>query len=234
MNQDLPVPSAIYLRVSPTKHIKTVDDLHASLVESEKICRRDAEHEGNPIVAIYVDEYISGKSSKSMPDFNHMLDDARKVVNTALKPDAHPPTPWKRVYARRVNRFGRNRADMIRAEIELTELGASIKFVENGIDTAKPFGKSVMAILSELAEQERQEILSNTRRGRDEAKAKGTRFGKPRKDLNIKAVRLLRMQPKKERPTWKQLEKDFGVSRTIMFQRLEEAGYWDEIKGCVK
>jgi DNA invertase Pin-like site-specific DNA recombinase len=207
-------------------------------VESEKICRRDAEGESNTIVAIYVDEYISGKSSKKMPEFLHLLEDAKNGVNTALKPENHNGAVWKRLYARRVNRFGRNRADMVSAEIKLTELGISLKFVEDGIDTAKPFGKSVMGILSELAEQERQEIVANTARGREYAKLYGTRsgkpFGHPKKDVDIKMIREARMKPLKERYSWKKLEEIFKVSRTVMLKRLSDAGYWDKDKRCIK
>lgn len=239
--KDEPLPSAIYLRVSPTTHIKTASDLHASLEESLKVCKSDAEREGNPIVAMYIDEYVSGKSSKTMPEFSHMLQDARDGTNTVkqeiiakflgkgIKIEA-----WKRIYCRRVNRFGRNRADMIRAEIELTGLGISIKFVESGVDTAKPFGKSIMAILSEIAEGDRIEILENTQRGRARAKADGVKLGQPRKEIDVGAIRQLRKMPIKERSTWRQLEKMFNVSRTTMIKRLDEAGFWDKEKGTVK
>lgn len=235
------IPSAIYLRVSPTTHITTASDLHASLEESLRVCKQDAEHEGNPVVAIYIDEYVSGKSSKTMPEFNHMLLDARNGTNT-VKPEIITKflgsgiegNPWKRIYCRRVNRFGRNRADMIRAEIELTELKISIRFVESGVDTAKPFGKSIMAVLSEVAEEERLEILENTRRGREDAKTKGVKFGQPRKEVDVGAIRQLRLIPKRERRTWEQLEKMFDVSRVVMIKRLKESGFWDVDKSTVK
>src|SRR5690554_555620 len=112
---------AIYARVSPTKHMKEYTELHASLEEALNMCRRDAEREGYTVVKEYIDEYVSGKSSKLMVNFNLMLEDARKGKFT-------------RVYSRRVNRFGRNRNDMLRAQIELEELGITLKFVENGLD----------------------------------------------------------------------------------------------------
>ncbi len=235
-NGNQPIPSAIYARISPTVHEKTATDLHASLDEAIKICKRDAENEGNPIVAIYIDEYVSGKDSKKMPAFQTMLKDAREQTNNAQEGDHR--TSWKRIYSRRVNRFGRNRNDMIRAEIELTELGVTMKFPENGIDTAKPFGKSIMGILAELAEQDRVEILSNTKRGREYARIHGTKsgkpFGQPKKNVNVKAIRTLRLMSIKERPTWTQLEKDYKVSRLVMMKRLKEEGFWDYDKGTVK
>jgi site-specific DNA recombinase len=220
-----PIKCAIYARVSPTTHIKTESDIHQSIEESLKMCRNASNQEGNIIVKEYVDQYVSGKSSKNMPEFQKMMQDARDGK-------------FQRIYARRVNRFGRNRADMISAEMELTKLGTTIKFVESGIDTAMPMGKSMMGFLAELAEMDRADILENTKRGRDLAMATKTKsgkpFGHPRKELNVNLIRSARLTPIKERSSWTQLEKDLGASRTIMIERLKEAGYWDEEKRCVK
>lgn len=213
--------SVIYARVSPTKHIKTDSDLHASIEESIIVCRRDAEHEDNEVIKEYIDQYVSAKSSKHMTAFNQMLDDARNHK-------------FDRIYCRRVNRFGRNRADMIRAEIELTELGISIKFVENGIDTGKPFGKSIMAILAELAEQDRLEILKNIERGKERAILNGVKFGPKKKEFDVNSIRHLRLLPLTNRPSWKKLEQDYRISRVTMISRLKEYGFWDDINGTVK
>ncbi len=233
------IPSAVYLRVSPTTKIKSSGELHESLMESLKVCLRDAEHEGNSIVAIYIDEYISGKSSKVMPGFIRMLQDARTGNNTSLEKDmvyigSPVKTPWKRMYARRVNRFGRNRADMISAEIELSGLGISLKFSESGVDTAKPYGKSIMAFMSEQAEEDRKDIIENISRGRSEYVAKGGKFGHPKKELNVNLIRNARLSPKSNRITWKQLSKDLSASVPVMIDRLKMAGYWNDEMGCVK
>lgn len=248
-----PIPSAIYARVSPTRHVKTETEkmlstseiknitekeMHQSLLEAISICEKDAEHEGNKIVAVYCDEYVSGKSVKQMIDFNHMLDDATNQKNTATK-GGDGITSWKRIYCRRVNRFGRNRADMIQAELKLTELGVSLKFIENGIDTAKPFGKSIMAVLAEVAQMDLDEISANTKRGRDDVlihgkpTKTGRPFGRPKKDINIKAIRQLRLLPINDRPTWKQISNDYKISVSVILQKLKAAGFWDEKKRCI-
>lgn len=187
------------------------------------MCRGDAEREGYSVYREYIDEYVSGKSSKLMVDFNQMMEDARAGKFT-------------RIYSRRVNRFGRNRNDMLKAQIELEELGITLKFVENGLDTAQPFGKSIMAFMAELAQMEREEILENTRRGREFAKARGQQFGPKKKTLNVKAIRKLRLLPANDpdKPTWAELEKDYGVKRSTMIARLKEEGYWDYEKKTVK
>jgi len=214
---------AIYARVSPTKHVKSDNDLHISLEETLNMCRKDAEREGYTVYKEYIDEYVSGKDAKQMTNFQMMLDDARLRKFT-------------KVYSRRVNRFGRNRKDMLRAQIELEELDISLKFVENGIDTALPFGKSIMAMMAELAQMERDEILENTRRGREAYKAKGGVFGKPKKDIDIGLVRKMRLLPAgdPDRPTWKRLEEMTGTGRCTLIERLKECGYWDYQNRCVR
>ena len=62
-----------YHRVSPTLHKKGESGLHSSLEESIRICHQDAKHDGYEIVHDYIDEYVSGKSTKHMIDFNNML-----------------------------------------------------------------------------------------------------------------------------------------------------------------
>lgn len=217
---------AVYARVSPTKHVKTENDIHASLEEALKMCNKDAEHEGYTVYKEYVDEYVSGKSSKLMTAFNAMLEDARRGKFT-------------KIYSRRVNRFGRNRNDMLRAQMELEELGVSLKFVENGIDTNQPFGKSIMAIMAELAQQEREEILENTKRGREARKDKGLPFGpkvKELKILSIKQIRANRLLPATDpnKYTWSKLEEMTGVARSTIISKLKTAGYWDYENRCVK
>ena len=87
-----------------------------------------------------------------------------------------------------------------------------------------------MAILADLAEMEREEILRNIKRGRERAVINGVKFGKPLKKVNVALVRRERLAG----TTWKQLEKDLGVSVTVMIRRLKDAGYWDFTRRMVK
>jgi DNA invertase Pin-like site-specific DNA recombinase len=218
------IPSAIYARVSPTKHIKTPEGLHQSLDEAIRICKEDAAREGNLVVKIYIDQYVSGKNVKDMPQFQEMLADARQVATC----------PWKRLYNRRVDRFGRSWHGSAKASAELVELGYSLKFTEDGVDTDKPLGKGIMSFLFEMAERKRNDIIEDTKRGRERARKEGVVFGCPKKDIDVNSLHHLRKLPKSERPSWKSLRKTFNASPTLLIQRLKDAGYWDEEKGCVK
>ncbi len=217
------IPSAIYARVSPTKHIKTPEGLHQSLEEAIRICKEDAAREGNPIVKIYIDQYVSGKNMKVMPDFQNMLKDARQG-------DA---CIWKRLYCRRVDRFGRSWHGAAKASAELIEMSFSLKFSEDGVDTNNPLGKGIMSFLFELAERKRNDIIEDTKRGRVTARGKGVVFGAPKKDIDVNSLRHLRKLSKSERPSWKSLSKTFNASPTLLIQRLKDAHFWDEGKGCV-
>lgn len=222
-----------YHRVSPTIVDKVTienDDrpksdlereaMHKSLVSSIEKCRKAAKLEDNEIQHDYIDEYKSGANQANMTDFLQMMEDAKdgKI---------------KRIYVRRVNRFGRNRKQSMDALLKLEEYGVSIFFVENGLDTEKPFGKSIVGILIELAEMERLEIRENTKRGIQKAKEDGVKFGCPKKEIDVKMLRQVRIAPVKERSSWKRCEETFHVSRTTLIKRLKECGYWDYEKGCV-
>jgi len=210
-----------YHRVSPTNRKKGESGIHTSLEESIRITHKDAEYEGFKIIHDYVDEYISGKSTKLLPDLNTMMNDART--------NKHGDT-CRRIYVRRVNRLGRDRAGVIQNEIELSSIGWTIKSVELGIDTGKPMGKSLMGLFAEFAEDERLENMENITRGREAAILKGVKFGKPPKKVNVDLVRRERLAGTK----WKQLEADLDVSTPVMIQRLKDAGHWDYTRSTVK
>lgn len=232
-----------YHRVSPTKHDKIAiegdnrplneivrDNMHKSLMSSIEKCRKQAEVDGLKIEHEYIDQYKSGKSQEHMQDF-------QKMMNAAENGEI------ARIYVRRVNRFGRNMNQSIKALVRLLELDISVYFVENGLDTNKPFMKSVIIMLTELAEMERETIEENTRLGREKAIANGVKFGQPKKEINVEALRRDRMLPIAHRPTWKECEQRYAVkdgkgklipvSTATLIKRLKEAGYWDEANRTV-
>ena len=57
-------------------------------------------------------------------------------------------------------------------------MGVSIRFLDDGISTEGTMGKMVVTILSAVAQAERLRILERTNEGRQEAKAKGVKFGR--------------------------------------------------------
>lgn len=97
------------------------------------------------------------------------------------------------ILVKKLDRLGRDTADMIQLIKEFDAMGVSIRFMDDGISSEGTMGKMVVTILSAVAQAERLRILERTNEGRQEAKAKGVKFG--RKPTVDKAkVRLLREQ----------------------------------------
>lgn len=240
-----------YHRVSPTKHdrIRVEDDkrpindiikenMQKSIASSIELCRRKAEstpildENGNTILDEngeplcekieydYIDEYKSGSDQKNMVQFQQLMADAKAGKIS-------------KIYIRRVNRFGRNTKQSMQSMIELDELGIPVVFVENGIDTSKPFMKPIMMMFVELASQEREALEIARIEGIEKAKVSGVVFGQPRKEINVNMLRTERLKPPSARTSWKKLEQDFKCSRSTLISRLKEAGYWDSERRCV-
>lgn len=82
------------------------------------------------------------------------------------------------ILVKKLDRLGRDTADMINLIKEFDEMGVAIRFLDDGISTEGTMGKMVVTILSAVAQAERQRILERTNEGRIEAKAKGIKFGR--------------------------------------------------------
>lgn len=97
------------------------------------------------------------------------------------------------ILVKKLDRLGRDTADMIQLIKKFDAMGVSIRFLDDGISTEGTMGKMVVTILSAVAQAERLRILERTNEGRLEARAKGVKFG--RKPTVDKAkVRLLHEQ----------------------------------------
>jgi DNA invertase Pin-like site-specific DNA recombinase len=89
------------------------------------------------------------------------------------------------ILVKKLDRLGRDTADMIELIKAFDEMGVAIRFLDDGISTEGAMGKMVVTILSAVAQAERQRILERTNEGRLEAKVKGVKFGrKPSIDRN--------------------------------------------------
>ena len=82
------------------------------------------------------------------------------------------------ILVKKLDRLGRDTADMIRLVKEFDDIGVAIRFLDDGTNTEGTTGKMVVTILSAVAQAERLRILERTNEGRIEAKKKGIRFGR--------------------------------------------------------
>jgi DNA invertase Pin-like site-specific DNA recombinase len=94
------------------------------------------------------------------------------------------------ILVKKLDRLGRDTADMIQLIKEFDDLGVAVRFLDDGISTEGTMGKMVVTILSAVAQAERQRILERTNEGRLEAKAKGVKFGRKRTVDRQKVLKL--------------------------------------------
>jgi DNA invertase Pin-like site-specific DNA recombinase len=94
------------------------------------------------------------------------------------------------VLVTKLDRLGRDTADMISLIKELDKTGVAIRFLNDGISTEGSMGRMVITILSAVAQAERERILERTNEGRLEAKAKGIVFGRKRSVDRNRVIKL--------------------------------------------
>src|SRR6185437_11684908 len=78
-----------------------------------------------------------------------------------------------------VDRLSRDTTDLLMIAREMQQAGAGIRsLAEPFLDTTSDFAEIVFAILGVAAKLERRRILERTARGREDARAKGVKFGR--------------------------------------------------------
>ena len=105
-------------------------------------------HEGWNYVDIYADEGITGTRAEGRKDFQRMMADCRLGK-------------LDKILVKSIARFARNTVDALNAIRELKELGVSVYFENENIDTLSPGGEVLITILAAMAEQESRTISSN-------------------------------------------------------------------------
>ncbi len=122
------------------------------------------------------------------------------------------------VLVTKLDRLGRDTADMISLIKEFDALGVAIRFLDDGISTEGTMGKMVVTILSAVAEAERLRILERTNEGRIEAKAKGVKFGRKR-HINRDKVFTLKSQGMGATA----ISRELNIGRSTVYKILDEA-----------
>ena len=113
------------------------------------------------LVGIYADEGISGTSLEPRASFGKMMDDCRRG-----KID--------RIVTKSLSRFARNTKDCLSCIRELSELGISVKFEKENIDTARMSDEMMITVMGGLAQEESGSISKNVRWSIQKRMAKGT------------------------------------------------------------
>ncbi len=121
------------------------------------------------------------------------------------------------ILVKKLDRLGRDTADMIQLIKEFDELGVAIRFLDDGISTEGTMGKMVVTILAAVAQAERQRILERTNEGRIEAKAKGIKFGR-KPSVNRQHV----VELKSNGVQASEIAKQLGIGRSTVYTILKQ------------
>jgi DNA invertase Pin-like site-specific DNA recombinase len=121
------------------------------------------------------------------------------------------------VLVKKLDRLGRDTADMIQLIKEFDAMGIYIRFLDDGISTEGAMGKMVVTILSAVAQAERHRILERTNEGRIEAKSKGIKFGRKRTIDREKIVAL-----KASGIGATEIAQQAGIGRSTVYKLIKE------------
>ncbi|CAH1602097.1 MULTISPECIES: recombinase family protein [Vibrio harveyi group] len=118
---------------------------------------------------------------------------------------------------KKLDRLGRDTADMISLIKLFDGMGVAIKFLDDGISTEGEMGKMVVTILSAVAQADRHRILERTNEGRIEAKLKGIKFGRKR---TVDRKRLNDLYTQGVGAT--DIARQLGIARSTVYKVLNE------------
>ena len=172
-SQPKQIPVAILVRVSTTKQ---------ETARQETELRAVATAKGWQVVEVVAEASISG-ASKERPDLDRALELARAGM-------------IRKVLVHEVSRIGRRNSVVHKFIEELTELGVSLYWHSQIIETLLASGKPnpaagiMLAVLSEMARAERETLRDRINSGLAEARRRGRTLGRP-KGSGLEAEKLL-------------------------------------------
>lgn len=121
------------------------------------------------------------------------------------------------ILVKKLDRLGRDTADMIQLINEFDSQGVAVRFIDDGISTDGEMGQMVVTILSAVAQAERRRILERTNEGRQEARLKGIKFGRKR---TVDRHAVLKLHQKGIGAT--NIAHQLSIARSTVYKVLEE------------
>jgi DNA invertase Pin-like site-specific DNA recombinase len=188
-----PMRAALYARVSTVGHGQ---DPEMQLRELREYCQR----RGWESAGEFIDLGISGAKEK-------------RVALDRLIAGAHSRR-FDAVVVWKFDRFARSVSHLLRALDTFQSLGIEFVSLSEQMDTSTPTGKMVFTVLGAVAELERSLIAERVRAGLRNARAKGKRLGRPRKDLDSGRIAALRAQG----AGWRAIAKELRVGVGTLYR----------------
>ena len=137
---------AAYCRVSSD----STDQLHSFATQIRYYKDYEKKHPQYKLIDIYADEGLTGTDIKKRDEQNRLIRDCKKG-----KID--------RIIVKSVSRFARNTRELLVTLRMLKEIGVSVYFEEQGIDTDKINMEMIVAFPGMAAQQESETISGNMR-----------------------------------------------------------------------
>lgn len=170
---DQPRRVAAYCRVSTDK-----DDQVNSLESQKRYFREYIER--NPfweLSEVYVDEGITGTSTKKRHAFNRMMADAQRRA-------------FDLIVTKEISRFARNTLDSILYTRKLKELGIGIIFMNDNINTLDADAELRLTIMSSIAQEESRKTSDRVKWGQKRRMEQGVVFGRDMLGYDVRDGKL--------------------------------------------
>ena len=153
---DLPLRVTFYARVS-TDRYEQLNSLENQVMYFKNFIKS----QGNwTFIEGYIDEGISGTSTKKREEFLKMIDDAKKKK-------------FDLILTKEISRFSRNTLDSIKYTQELLLSGVGVHFLSDNINTFQPDSELRLTIMSSIAQEEIRKLSERVRFGYKRSVEKG-------------------------------------------------------------
>lgn len=165
LNMGIPL-SSIPLRVTDYARVSTEQEKQLNSLKNQ-VEHFDEMIKSNPnweYVDSYIDEGITGTSTKKRDAFMKMLDDAKKGK-------------FDLIITKEISRFSRNTLDSIKYTRELLDYGVAVLFVNDNINTALPDAELRLTIMASMAQDEIRRLSERVKFGMNEAIKNGHILG---------------------------------------------------------
>ena len=160
---EIPLRVTFYARVS-TDSNEQLNSLNNQVTYYEDFIKQNSAWEYIPG---YIDEGLSGISTKKRENFHRMVDDAR-----AGKFDL--------IVTKEISRFARNTLDSIQYTRDLLSAGVAVFFQNDGVNTLDEDSELRLSIMSSIAQDELRKLSSRVKFGHQQAIKDGVVLGNSR------------------------------------------------------
>lgn len=121
------------------------------------------------------------------------------------------------ILVKKLDRLGRDTADMIQLIKEFDNIGVNVRFLDDGLTTEGPIGRMMITIISAVAQAERDRINERCREGLVDAIARGVKVGRKRYLDREKIIALYESGLGAS-----EISKQINVGRTSIYRLLKE------------